>query len=160
MVHIIDHVPNLDLVLNDVSRVLKPSGNFYFSGLTADWKKVIGAKSSLKAPCFNDYHYHLYNHDEWAAILKKKGLKMVDHGYFITPKMARLYYFILFIYHAKRDGLKIFERIPSLDKYYSDMIVNFLIPLCERDLAACKSKNRGANFWVHARQTEENHNQI
>lgn len=154
MVHIVDHIPDLDSALNEMSRVLQDGGNLYFSGFSDHWRRLLGAKQQQKMPIYYDYHYNLFNHDEWDTILREKGFRQMNHGYFLTGKMARFYYIASLLYFAKRDGLKCFERWQHLDKWYEEMLVNVFIPLCEKDVLNCKRRNKGINFWIHSKKSK------
>jgi SAM-dependent methyltransferase len=152
LVHIVDHLPDINITLSELSRVLKKGGNLYFSGYSYYWKKLLKSKLDNKIPVFNSYHYNLFDEKEWEKKVNLHGMNLVDHGYFLTGRMAGFYRLTRFLYHAKRHGLDIFSKIPILDRWYEEMLLNLFIPLCERDLDRCRKNNNGIHIWLHAKK--------
>jgi len=72
MVHIVDHIPDLDLMLHEISRVLKDEGNFYFSGYSSDWMTLVGAKRRNRVPVYTSFSvYNSY----------LSFLRLIDHPF-------------------------------------------------------------------------------
>jgi SAM-dependent methyltransferase len=102
---VIEHIKDLNLVLNEVSRVLKkggyfifttPSNNFakysIFSRLNIKWiSRVYGRLRNKKFA-----HYNCHSLTEWKRILNKYGLTVVDGYYYIDKKTAEFWDFLLF----------------------------------------------------------------
>jgi len=103
---VIEHIPNLDMVLSEVSRVLKAKGLFLFTvpshkfadflffavifdnlGLRsiASWYKIKRNKMLS--------HFHCYDHNRWRDILKSKGLDLIDYQYYMNKKTTAIWDF-------------------------------------------------------------------
>jgi len=150
MVHIVDHLEDIGTVLKEISRVLKKGGRFYFSGYSKYWLSILNTQAKNKIPVYNSYQYNLMDEKEWDELLKSYGMRVVNHGYYLSGKMARFYYIARFLYHARRNGIKCLEKIPFLNRWYEEMLLNFFIPRCEKDIKKCKERNSGIHIWIQA----------
>jgi len=150
MVHIVDHIKDIDSVFTQINRVMQKGGNFYFSGYS-DEQKGKGLIKNEKANEYSKGGYNTYNHNEWKEILNKHGFKMINYNYLLCGFMGKFYEKTIFLYHANRRVLKFFERIPLLNKWYEEMISDFIVPLCERDIQSGKNQ-KGVHFWIHAQK--------
>lgn len=94
LVHTIDHVEDVDTVLQELSRILKTGGWLYFSGYTnylfrqdacAWFLKFINKTLTdkyTKMLAKRRHYYNLFSRDDWDALLKMHGLKLVKFAYF------------------------------------------------------------------------------
>lgn len=151
MVHIVDHIPHVDKMLSEIGSALRPGGNFYFSGYSSYWSRPEAADEH-KVPSYLGYSYNLFTENEWKELIEAHGMELMNCRHFLSGKRAILYRVSRFLYHARRDGLKIFEKSKMTDKLYEDMIRYFLIPLCEKDLLETQKNGEGIQLWIHARK--------
>lgn len=99
---VIEHIPNNEAVLSEVSRILKKGGAFVFTSPSPFFRQYLWGSHLLKKVGFhtigqqyskarndNLNHYHLYSHKEWTAKLKHHRLAVIDYGYYI-PRDAML----------------------------------------------------------------------
>jgi len=103
----IEHMPDIDRVLSEVSRLLKPGGSFVFTVpsvhfgpglLTPSIYRVLGLNG--KAARYADrknarsQHYHVLNASEWEAALGRAGLRMKHHRGVIDRRSLLLWSFL------------------------------------------------------------------
>ena len=92
---VIEHIPDIDDVLAEVSRVLKPNGKFIFTVPSSGFDRLMKT-SRFWAEKFSrgnleEYsrmidarlaHYHYYDHSRAEAMLKYVGLEIVQEEYY------------------------------------------------------------------------------
>lgn len=108
---VIEHIPPLDILLNEISRVLKPGGLFIFTVPSHKFgeflffralfrifglKKAADWYSSKRNALLN--HYHCYSHEQWQSTMQKYGLKLNTHSYYMPPKAVMLWDFLAAVY--------------------------------------------------------------
>lgn len=112
---VMEHIPDIDGVLSEGSRVLKNSGIFLFtvpSHKFGDYLffstifQKIGLRSfacfykSMRNKMLN--HFHCYDHNKWKNLLEKKGLKLIEWKYYMTKKATFVWDFLaVFIFIVK-----------------------------------------------------------
>lgn len=101
---VIEHIGNIDEVLAEVVRVLKPNGKFIFTVPSTDFDKLMKTSrfwaKKLSGGDLEEYsrmidarlaHYHYYGHDEAEAMLKNVGLEMVQEEYYFPESAVRIW---------------------------------------------------------------------
>lgn len=101
---VLEHIPPIDPVLSEISRVLKKGGKFIFTVpspnygdylyLTNILKSVgLGFLSQYYATKRNKLlnHFHCYDHEEWKIRLKRYGIKIILHRYYLSKKALMLW---------------------------------------------------------------------
>jgi len=96
---VIEHIPVVDAVLSETSRILKKDGVFVFtspSHLFREYLYISSVLSKIGLSFFGDLyskkrnkmlnHYHLYSHLEWKRRLKKRGLIVKKYKYYISKE--------------------------------------------------------------------------
>lgn len=86
-----EHIPNLDQVLKEVSRVMKRGGMLYFTVPTNTWPDYlfgtfIFGKTYKKFFNKMQRHYNLYTFKQWSKKLTRIGLTITDHSYYLDNK--------------------------------------------------------------------------
>lgn len=107
---VVEHIPDLEQAVSEMSRVLKRGGRFIITVptpyLTAylmgvDFFKNIGLDfmADKYGKFFNRMfvHYNLLNHREWRKVLVKHKLKMTKHYYYHTPAMVKTHEFLAYL---------------------------------------------------------------
>ncbi|MGB2769533.1 MAG: class I SAM-dependent methyltransferase [Candidatus Zixiibacteriota bacterium] len=101
---VIEHIPDVDDVLAEVSRVLKPNGKFIFTVPSTGFDRLMKT-SRFWAKRFSggnleEYslmidarldHYHYWNHHKAEARLKDVGLDIVQEGHYFPELAVRIW---------------------------------------------------------------------
>ena len=93
----LEHIPGLNDVLVEISRVLKKGGKLVFTAPSVYFTKfLIFGKFPLYGKFFNCVfkHYNLFNHKKWSKILSKNNLKMIEYYYYNPKKQIKLHDFL------------------------------------------------------------------
>lgn len=101
---VIEHIPDLNLALSEISRVLKDGGSLiitvpssyitsYLFGTNFFTSLGLRFLSKAYGRLFNKFfnHHNLYNHQEWEKIFKRHSLKLKRYRYYHTPEMIRVH---------------------------------------------------------------------
>ncbi|MCK4428010.1 MAG: class I SAM-dependent methyltransferase [candidate division Zixibacteria bacterium] len=101
---VIEHIPNIDEVLVEVGRVLKPNGKFIFTvpsngfdrlmKTSRFWaEKFSGGNLEEYSKMINTRlaHYHYYDHNKAEAMLKNVGLDIVQEEYYFPESAVRIW---------------------------------------------------------------------
>ena len=104
---VIEHIPDLDTLLDAVKNILREKGLFiftvpsdkfgeylFFSAIFANLRLNTLAEKykNLRNKWLN--HFHCYGHNTWKEKLQQNGLRLVSHSYYISKKTAMLWDFL------------------------------------------------------------------
>ncbi len=144
---VIEHIPKNRAVLAEVSRVLKPGGYFiftcpssYFTSYFAKNRGMLYAK--LRNRHLN--HYHLLSHIQWKKRLKKAGLKVLSHHYYMTKSDLMFWDMLVWLYKF----LLLFKKTPL----HSQLKKHYLRKIKKIVLNAKTSKKQGSNILIVAKK--------
>ncbi len=101
---VLEHIPHLDQVLNEVGRVLKPGAPFLLTVPNPGYREKLSIPMHLRhlrmeriAVAYEDWFMrmsrtiHLYDQEEWSARLKRAGLRVErTFNYFSPAALAAL----------------------------------------------------------------------
>lgn len=115
---VVEHLENLDQALSEMSRVLKPGGQFIITVPSSYLTKyllgynffhILGLNflANLYGAFFNRlfYHLNLFTHHRWQTKLNKYSLKLVEHEYYHTKGMIRMHEILAYLaipYHLTK----------------------------------------------------------
>ncbi len=132
---VIEHIKDLDSVLNEIKRILKidgyfvftaPNNNFknyrIFSYLNLTWlAKFYGRLRDKKY-----HHYHCYSLKKWAEILEKKSFKLIDGYYYLDQKTTEFWDLLLtFFFIPNKISQKLSRWVYK--KYFREKIYKYFL---------------------------------
>lgn len=135
---VVEHIPNIDGLLNEARRVLKDGGIFLFTvpsdtftdslfgGVILD-KLGLRTLSSWYKNKRNKMlnHFHCYNHNRWNVILKEKGFDLIEHRYYIGKKATFMWDFLaLLVFILKTVRLSKY-LLPTVNKMSSKYLEKY-----------------------------------
>lgn len=107
---VVEHIPDLEKAISEMSRVLKKKGQFVITVPTPYLTKYLLGVNFFKnlglnfladqyGKFFNKMfvHYNLLTHKQWEKLLKKHKLKLKEHYYYHTPAMVRAHEFLAYL---------------------------------------------------------------
>lgn len=101
---VLEHIPDVEPVLEEVARVLEPGGCFVFSVPSDAFRRMLdgyaramaagdpeGAEAYAVEVDERLEHHHYYSPDEWAALLSRAGLTLLDAHYYMPQRAERFW---------------------------------------------------------------------
>ena len=101
---VLEHIKEIDKVLKEVKRVLKPGG-WLIATMPSDKLGEYLGWGGWYAWWFNRkyHHYHLYNLNKWEELLRKAGLKLEKSYYYLDKQTIQQWHKLLWL---NKLGLK------------------------------------------------------
>ncbi len=106
---VVEHIPDLEQALSEMSRVLKKNGQFIITVPTPYLTKYLWGYSFFKnagfkilADAYGKFfnflfkHHNLYTDKQWEKILKKHSLELTAHYYYHTRRMVQVHEFLTY----------------------------------------------------------------
>lgn len=107
---VVEHIPDLERALSEMSRVLKKKGKFiitvptpyltaYLIGVNFFKKIGLNILADYYGKFFNKMfrHYNLLTHKQWQKLLLQYKLRMVQHHYYHTPQMVKTHEILAYL---------------------------------------------------------------
>lgn len=153
---VLEHIPNIEAVLSEVSRTLTPGGDFVFTSPSdkfGDYLYVTHLFNKMKLGFLANWyskkrnkllnHYHVYSHTKWEKLLQSHGFKVVKYAYYIDNKTLQIWDKIVIEVLLKRRFVKNAED-EVFQKYHS-----LITQLYTKDNV---SGAQGASLFIHSKK--------
>lgn len=93
---VLEHIPNVNLVLKEVSRVLKQGGRFITTMPSNRLGEYLGWGKIYTDWFNNKYnHYHLYDLGVWKKMFEQVGIQIEDSYYYLDQKTIKQWHKLL-----------------------------------------------------------------
>ncbi len=154
---VVEHIPNLQQALSEMSRVLKKNGELIVTVPSKYLESyLIGGKVLGRGynKFFNrlNKHYNLYNHKQWEKIFAHHNLKLTYHYYYHTPGMIKAHEILAYIampIHLAKVFVGYWPVFPSLRK---KLIMPWLIKLLRPFYLADARNDEGGSIVLVAKK--------
>jgi SAM-dependent methyltransferase len=156
----IEHMPELDKVLGEVNRVLKPGGKFIFSVpsvyfgvnlLTPSIYRIFGlngmAKEYSDRKNARSQHFHVLTPEEWESHLKKAGLKIANYSYVLDRRVLLIWSFMGSIFFKPLMYPFRYLKIKALDRLLEKLLLTMLSGTVKNSI---ESQKEGGYLVVEA----------
>lgn len=149
---VLEHIPNLEKAISEVSRIMKNGGDFVFTVPSEFFSKYLylyrvfsrtGIKflaekyASLRNKNLN--HFHVYDYGEWESLLNKNGFQIKNHCYYMSPEAMSLWDKMALEVYARKMLLIPPEK--AVYRKYRDQVTSLA------DNCRCLDKNGGAAIF-------------
>ncbi len=149
---VLEHIPNIEAVFRETSRVLIGGGYFVFTTPTKYFKEYISLSKTLNviglntinrlySECRNKAlnHYHLHDHQYYSRLLKQYGLEVMDYSYAVSERTLKMWDMMaLKIKLSKLFGINIETKLKTQE-------TNKIADLYKDDLT---NRLEGANLLI------------
>lgn len=101
---VLEHIPDVDATVREISRVLKPGGEFamttpseyypeFLLGASLPKKFRLDKVGKAYGELFNkiSYHYHVDSPEVWTRRFERHGLEVVQHTYYFSESAHRAF---------------------------------------------------------------------
>lgn len=119
MIHIVDHIQNIEKAIENINSILDKEGVFIFSGISDEFQGYYMNELSTQKQLLNNFTY-----DEWNQLLLKKGFEIIKYQKFLKGISALTWKFLLFLNyrtHYKSIFYKLYQKI-----YFFRIIVRLI----------------------------------
>ena len=142
---VLEHIPQIDDVLKEISRVLKIDGKLIFTVpsdiygeqlfYSSFFKKIgLGKTGEFYSRKINSLcrHYNLYSPSIWENKLEMAGLKLVSNKRYLPPNATKVHDIMLIFSIFSLINKKLFKRIILFSRFRRLIAVPILFSLFKR----------------------------
>lgn len=127
---VIEHIPDIKGLLNEVARVLKDNGTFIFtvpSHKFGDFLFFTIIFEDLKLKWLANWykrkrnkllnHFHCYDHNQWQGLLKNHGFGLLEYKYYMSREATFYWDFLAAAVFVIRKAWPLSFLLPKLNKW-------------------------------------------
>jgi SAM-dependent methyltransferase len=133
---VLEHIPEDEKVLKEVSRVLREGGRFIFTVPSENFEKNLRNQGKKYIDKFNNRleHFHYRSPSEWEELLKQHGLKVDSFRYYFPRRIQQRWELLMQFSIARIMGKEINQLLGSrklglyfLARTVSPVVLNLLL---------------------------------
>ncbi|MCS7286782.1 MAG: class I SAM-dependent methyltransferase [Anaerolineae bacterium] len=122
---VLEHIPRVELVIEEVGRILKPGGKFIFSVPSQHFESYVLAPEARTSPSLSFFRRslagvingllkmrHFYTPSHWGTMLHRAGMKLVRFRYILPPRATAFWAHSFFWGNAIFPFLFLLYRTP------------------------------------------------
>lgn len=156
---VIEHIPNLEQALSEMSRVLKKGGKLIITVPSPYIGEYLLGRALLGQTYINTFnklfkHYNLHDHNGWRKKMSKHSLKLVDYHYYHSSRMIKMHEFLSYVAtptHLLKPILGHWKVFPEVR---TKALVPWLKPLLMKFYLEEASLNKGGSVLLVAQKTK------
>ncbi len=127
---VIEHIPDIESLFKEISRVLKDGGIVLFSvpshrfGDFLFFSTIFNNLSLKSLACWYSAkrngllnHFHCYDHLRWSGILKENALLLVDYDYYMTKKTTFVWDFLAILWRVLSIICPSYSFLKKISRY-------------------------------------------
>ena len=135
---VIEHVPDIDTILSEVSLALREKGMFLFtvpSHKFADFLFFTEVFNNLRLRRLAQWygrrrnkqlnHFHCYDHLAWGRLLQEKGLRMLEYRYYMAQKAVSAFDILAALVVVLRSLWPLCYLVPKLNGWLEGYLRKF-----------------------------------
>jgi SAM-dependent methyltransferase len=160
---VMEHIPDIDKVLSEVKRVLKPGGRLITTVPSELWDNDSIYQKLFKAVGLNkgaqwynrvcnkvSKHYHVNDLEVWKKRFKKAGLKLETAEYIVPMRSYHAFerWFLPAI--PSKLWKALFKRWTLLPRFWAPAYYNWLF----KDLLSKSDNSKGAGYYLVAKKAK------
>jgi len=156
---VIEHIPNLEKAVSEMSRVLKKDGSLILTVPSPYLEKYL-LGTTLLGPWYGKLfnklfkHHNLYTHNGWEKIFKKHSLKLVFHHYYHTRAMIRVHEILSYLSLPAHLAKLFVGYWPIFPKVRRLLVVPWLRQLLYKFYIKDVEKDEGGSLLLVAKKFE------
>ncbi|MBA3533135.1 MAG: methyltransferase domain-containing protein [Ardenticatenales bacterium] len=158
---VVEHIPDIETVLSETARVLRPGGRFIFGVPSENFTRMLLVPKLLRAAgleeaaqeygnWFNAHsqHFHTDSPTVWLERLTRHGFKVEHHEYYISEEAHQLFDVLHYLSVPRLISRKLTGRWTAFENPASQALFNALLrPHYDQPPPA-----QGAYIFFHARK--------
>lgn len=147
-----EHIENDLQAIKEVSRVLKPKGQFIFTVPSNRLVKFFNLKMNQRAA-----HYHYRSLSEWKKILSANNMKIIEAKYYFSPSTVRLWkkLFLLAIFRPYKRELWSYLQTSFLTPFWPKKLTTALICFLLRPHLPSRTDPDGTWLFIKAQKNSK-----
>ncbi len=128
---VIEHIPDIDCLLDEAARVLKDNGTLIFtvpSHKFGDFLFFTAIFENLRLKGLANWykrkrnkllnHFHCYSHNQWQDILNEHGLSLQEYKYYMTKEATSYWDFLAAAILTLKKAWPLSYLSPKINKWF------------------------------------------
>ncbi len=146
LIHVVDHIPDLPKVIQELSRITKPGGHIFFSGLS----DLMGGYY-LEQLIYQGNIYNNKNIEWYENLVSKYGFKVKYKSYMQSGISYYFWRFTVFFHHRTEAWIlfsKLYHDYPFIKILYKWIVDHVIVKIFNSDEFFVSQNKHGLNFMI------------